>query len=213
MRLKKFNLLLRKSMNDSFDEIEEEHKKLKRHLNATHLTGIGIGAIIGAGIFVITGQAAALYAGPAILISFLISGFICVIAAICYAELASLIEMPGGAYSYSYVALGELPAWIVGWSMSAQYLSFGATVAVGWSGYFANFLKDLGIQLPKVFTGAPFEHTPAEGWILSGNFLNIPAICLVLILGILVTVGIRAANFFNSIMVVIKLATVILFIG
>src|SRR3990167_6349553 len=135
MRFKKINLLLKKSLHDQIDEVEEEEKKLKRHLNSTHLTGIGIGAIIGAGIFVITGQAAANFAGPAILLSFLIAGAICAITAICYAELASLIPLAGGAYSYSYVALGEIPAWIVGWSMSAQYLFLGATVSVGGSGY------------------------------------------------------------------------------
>lgn len=209
----KLKLFLRKSMKDRFDELEDEHKGLKRHLNASNLTAIGIGAIIGAGIFVITGQAAANYAGPGILISFLISGFICILAALCYAELASLIAFPGGAYSYSYVALGELPAWVVGWMMSAQYLFLGSTVSVGWSGYFVSFLADFGIVIPSYLTAAPLQHSAATGWALSGNVLNIPAIGLVLLLGILVMIGIRAAVFFNYLMVVIKLATVVLFVA
>lgn len=202
-------------MNDRFDELEDEHKGtgLKRHLKAGNLTAIGIGAIIGAGIFVITGQAAANYAGPAILISFLISGLICVLAALCYAELASLISFPGGAYSYSYVALGELPAWIVGWLMSAQYLFLGSTVSVGWSGYFVSFLADFGITIPSHLTEATLQHSTATGWGLSGAILNIPAMCLVFLLGILVMVGIRAATYFNYAMVFIKLGTIVLFIA
>lgn len=208
----KLNLFLRKSMHDRFDELkEDEQKGLRRHLKAGNLTAIGIGAIIGAGIFVITGQAAANYTGPAILISFLISGFICVLAALCYAELASLIPFAGGTYSYSYVALGELPAWVVGWSMSAQWLFLGATVSVGWSGYFASFLQDFGVAIPSYLTQAPFQYSAATGWILSGSWANIPAVCLVLLLGILVAVGIRAATIFNYVMVFIKLATVALF--
>jgi len=212
--VKKTDFLLRKSMNDRFDELEEPGRQgLKRHLKTGSLTAIGIGAIIGAGIFVITGQAAAHYAGPGILISFIISGIICVLAAICYAELASLISFPGGAYSYTYVALGELPAWIVGWAMSAQYLFLGATVSVGWSGYFVSFLSDFGIHIPAYLTSAPLHHTPGTGWELSGAILNIPAMCLVAFLGILVTAGIRAATFFNYIMVLIKLATILVFIA
>ena len=200
-------------MNDRFDELEDEHKGLKRHLKAGNLTAIGIGAIIGAGIFVITGQAAANYAGPAILISFLISGLICILAALCYAELASLISFPGGAYSYSYVALGELAAWVVGWAMSAQWLFLGSTVSVGWSGYFVSFLKDFGLVIPAHFTAAPLHYSSETGWMLSGAVLNIPAMCLVAVLGLLVALGIRAATVFNYIMVVIKLATIALFIG
>ncbi len=197
-----------------FDEMEEaEHKGLKRHLTAGNLTAIGIGAIIGAGIFVITGQAAANYAGPAILISFLIAGVICAITALCYAELASLISFPGGAYSYSYVALGELPAWIVGWAMTAQWLFLASTVGVGWSGYFVSFLKDFGWVIPQSLTTAPLTYTPGGGWALSGAIVNIPAMCIVLALGILVSVGIRAATLFNYVMVVIKLVTIVLFIG
>jgi APA family basic amino acid/polyamine antiporter len=212
--MKKSNLFLRKSMNDRFDELEEEsHKGLKRHLKAGHLTAIGIGAIIGAGIFVITGQAAASYAGPAIFISFLISGLICVVTALCYAELASLISFPGGMYSYAYVALGELAAWIVGWGMSAQYLFLGSTVAVGWSGYFVSFLKDLGIAIPAHLTASPLMYSHETGWALSGATLNVPAMGIVLLIGILVSIGIRAATYFNFLMVIIKLATIALFVG
>ena len=212
--MKKPGLFVRKSMNDQFDELEEnEPKSLRRHLKAGSLTAVGIGAIIGAGIFVISGQAAASYAGPGILISFLIAGFVCVLAALCYAELASMITFSGGAYSYSYVALGELPAWIVGWAMSAQYLFLGSTVSVGWSGYFVSFLHDFGITIPDTFTKAPLMHTVAGGWEWSGAILNIPAMCLVVLLGILVAIGIKAASYFNYLMVIIKLTTILVFIG
>lgn len=201
-------------MRDPFDELhEKESKGLRRHLKAGNLTTIGIGAIIGAGIFVITGQAAASYAGPAVFISYLIAGLVCVLAALCYAELASLISFPGGAYSYSYVALGELPAWIVGWAMSAQWLFLGSTVSVGWAGYFVSFLKDFGIVIPASLTQAPLVHQAETGWELSGAFLNIPAMCLILVLGILVAIGIRAAAIFNNAMVIIKLGTILLFIA
>ncbi len=212
--MKKISLFVRKSVNDQFDELEEnEPKNLKRHLKAGSLTAVGIGAIIGAGIFVISGQAAALYAGPGIFISFLIAGFVCVLAALCYAELASMIALPGGAYSYSYVALGELPAWVVGWAMSAQYLFLGSTVSVGWSGYFASFLQDFGITISQKFMNAPFMYSSSAGWQWSGSVLNIPAMCLILLLGLLVTIGIKAANYINFIMVIIKLSTVALFVA
>ncbi|HSX38414.1 MAG TPA: amino acid permease [Chlamydiales bacterium] len=206
------SLFKRKPLRSSVVEIEEGQHELKRHLKAIHLTAIGIGAIIGAGIFVITGQGAALYAGPAVVFSFIIAAFICTLAGLCYAELASLIPVAGGSYAYSYIALGELPAWIVGWAVCGQYLISASTVAVGWSGYFISLLKDFGIVLSEVFIKAPFSYQSDAGWQWSGALFNLPAIVLALLLGVLISIGIRAAAHFNNVMVAVKLITVILFI-
>jgi APA family basic amino acid/polyamine antiporter len=205
----KKGLFLRKLMKV---QSTEEKDGLKRHLTAFHLTAIGIGSIIGAGIFVITGQAAAHFAGPAIAISFIIAALICIFAGLCYAELSALIPISGGAYSYSYVAMGEFPAWMVCWATTAQYLISGATVAVGWSGYFVSFLADFGLSFSPLLDRAPFIYSAADGWAMSGSFLNVPAMLVVLALGVLILVGMRAAAFFNQVMVVIKLLTIAFFI-
>jgi len=208
----KKGLFLRKPMRAEFIDSDEENQGLKRHLGSIQLTSIGIGAIIGAGIFVITGQAAAQYAGPSIVLSFIIASIICIFAGLCYAELSSLIPISGGSYSYSYVAMGEFPAWLVGWAVTAQYLFSGSTVAVGWSGYFVSLLKDWGIVLSESLTKAPFLYDVENGWQLSGAYLNVPAVVLVALIGVLIVAGIKAAAHFNNIMVVIKLSTIILFI-
>ncbi len=208
----KKGLFIRKPMKAEFIEVDEEHHGLKRHLGPVQLTSIGIGAIIGAGIFVITGQAAAQYAGPAIVLSFIITAIVCMFAGLCYAELSALIPISGGAYSYAYVAMGEFTAWLVGWSITAQYICSISTVAVGWSGYFTSFLKDWGIMIPDAVTKAPFLFDPEAGWRLSGAFLNVPAVVLVAMIGALVAIGIKAAANFNNVLVVIKLATVLIII-
>lgn len=205
-------LFLRKPLKADFVEISDEFHGLKRHLGWFQLTVIGIGAIIGAGIFVITGKAAAEYAGPAIVLSFVLASLICIFAGLCYAELSSLIPIAGGSYSYAYVALGELPAWIIGWSITGQCLLSASTVAAGWSGYLKSFLKDWGIYVSPYLGTAPFDHDVATGWSLTGAYLNVPAMLLVLFIGILITIGIKAAAHFNSMMVVIKLGTIILFV-
>ena len=132
-------LFLRKPLQSHFVDVEE-HTTLKRHLGWFQLIVIGIGAVIGAGIFVITGKASAEYAGPAIVLSFIIASIICIFAGLCYAELSALIPVSGGSYSYAYVAFGELPAWLIGWSLTAFYLLSISTVAAGWSGYLQSFL-------------------------------------------------------------------------
>ena len=148
------SLFRTKSLSDLMP-VEDEHG-LKRALTGTNLVLLGIGAIIGAGIFVLTGTAAAQYAGPAIVISFVIAGAGCLFAGLCYAEFASMIPVAGSAYTYGYATLGELVAWIIGWDLILEYLFAASTVAVGWSGYFTAFLTGLGIHLPPQFTGAPF---------------------------------------------------------
>src|SRR5688572_31093063 len=132
---------------------------LNRTLSASNLTLLGIGAIIGAGIFVLTGQAAAQYAGPGIVISFVIAGLGCAFAGLCYAEFAAMIPIAGSAYTYGYATLGEFVAWIIGWDLILEYLFAASTVAVGWSGYVVSFLKDFGIVIPSQYTSAPYVHT------------------------------------------------------
>jgi basic amino acid/polyamine antiporter, APA family len=148
------SLFRTKSMADLVPE-EGEHA-LKRALTGTNLVLLGIGAIIGAGIFVLTGTAAAQFAGPAIVLSFVLAGLGCLFAGLCYAEFASMIPVAGSAYTYGYATLGELIAWIIGWDLILEYLFAASTVAVGWSGYFTAFMAELGITLPPALTGAPF---------------------------------------------------------
>lgn len=192
-------------------EHEEPHE-LKKHLGWGHLAAIGIGAIIGGGIFVITGQAAADYAGPSIAISFIIASLICVFAGLCILELSSVIPLPGGSYTHSYVVLGEFPAWIVGWVSTIQYLVSASTVAVGWSGYFKSVMLDFGVVLSNVYSHAPIIYHSTSGWGWSGSVINLPAIAIVLITIVFISIGIRAATHFNQIMVALKLGAIILFI-
>src|SRR6185312_8225663 len=140
----------------------EGEGSLKRALGATNLTLLGIGAIIGAGIFVLTGTAAAQYAGPAVVISFILSGIACLFAGLCYAEFASMIPIAGSAYTYAYSTLGELIAWIIGWDLILEYLFGAATVAVGWSGYFTAFMNDIGIHIAPALSNAPLS--VSGGW-------------------------------------------------
>src|SRR6476619_1990600 len=137
--------------------IAEEHQ-LRRALGPVNLILIGIGAIIGAGIFVYTGTAAAQHAGPAVMISFVIAGFGCLFAGLCYAEFASMIPIAGSAYTYGYATLGEFFAWIIGWDLILEYLFGAATVAVGWSGYFTACIRELGVNLPDSLTNAPYQY-------------------------------------------------------
>src|SRR5271165_2326097 len=134
---------------------EQGEHTLKRSLGALNLTTLGIGAIIGAGIFVLTGQAAAKYAGPAIALSFVLAGVTCAFAGLCYAEFASLIPIAGSAYTYGYATLGEFVAWIIGWDLVLEYAFGAATVASGWSGYLVGLLADFGINIPPQLTTTP----------------------------------------------------------
>ncbi len=206
-------LFIKKSIKTLLDEAQESQHTMKRSLGATTLTAMGIGAIIGAGIFVLTGQAAAEYAGPGILISFILAALICVFAALCYAEFASLIPISGSAYTYAYATMGELTAWIIGWGLTMEYLFSASTVAVGWSGYFVSLLQDLGIKIPSHFANAPISYDIAQGWMKTGAIINLPAMLIVVLMGTLVAVGIKAAASFNNVMVIIKLGVIALFIA
>ena len=192
---------------------EGEHS-LKRALGAMNLTMLGIGAIIGAGIFVLTGTAAAQYAGPGIVLSFVLAGLGCLFAGLCYAEFAAMIPIAGSAYTYGYATLGEFIAWIIGWDLILEYLFGAATVAVGWSGYFTAFLRELGVDLPTAWTQAPLSvvgtHTLVRN---AGGIINLPAMALILLMTALLVIGIKESARFNNLIVFVKVAIVFLVIG
>ena len=206
-------LFVKKTVSSLANEAAKKSHTLQRSLGAVNLTTIGIGAIIGAGLFVLTGTAAAEYAGPGIIFSFIIGGIISAFAALCYAEFASLIPISGSAYSYAYVALGELVAWIIGWGLTLQYLLSSCTVSVGWSSYFSSLLKDFGLVLPESINKAPLMYDVVSGWHTSGSVINLPAMCIMGLMGILISVGTKAAASVNNVLVAIKLAVILLFIG
>jgi APA family basic amino acid/polyamine antiporter len=194
------------------DAFDKEHG-LKRALNGASLVTLGIGAIIGTGIFVLTGTVAANYAGPALVLSFLISAAGCVFAGLCYAEFASMIPISGSAYTYAYATLGEFIAWIIGWDLILEYLFASSTVAVGWSGYIVSFLHDYGINIPVQLCNAPIDYVKGEGWILTGSLINFPAVFIIALLSTLLVIGIRESAGLNNIIVAIKVTVILLFIG
>jgi len=177
-----------------------------------NLTLLGVGCVIGAGIFVLTGTAAALHAGPAVALSFVISAFGCLLAGLCYAEFASMIPVSGSAYTYGYATMGEFIAWIIGWDLILEYLFGSATVAVGWAGYVTSFLADFGIVMPPAMCQSPFlfDHT---GWHISGSFINFPAVFIVALMTTLLVIGIKESAKFNNIIVLVKVVVILLFIG
>jgi APA family basic amino acid/polyamine antiporter len=189
-----------------------EHS-LRRALSATNLTLLGIGAIIGAGIFVLTGNAAALYAGPAVTLSMILAGIACAFAGLCYAEFASMIPIAGSAYTYGYATLGEFVAWIIGWDLMLEYLFGAATVAVGWSGNFVPFMAEFGITVPAQWSNAPYAVDAANNFSRTGAILNIPAVVLVLVLTTILVIGIRESARFNNVIVFVKVAIIFLVIG
>ena len=186
---------------------------LKRTLGPMNLTMLGIGAIIGTGIFVLTGTAAAQFAGPALVISMIIAGVGCAFAGLCYAEFASLIPVSGSAYTYAYATLGELFAWIIGWDLILEYGLSAATVAVGWSGYASSLLQSLGIAIPPQFTTAPGTMiTLADGSVVQGIY-NVPATLVILAVMLLLVVGIKESAMVNAVIVVVKVLVLLLFVA
>lgn len=186
---------------------------LKRTLTARHLILLGIGAVIGAGIFVLTGQAAANHAGPAIMLSFVLAGFACAMAGLCYAEFASMMPVSGSAYSYSYATLGEFVAWFIGWCLVLEYLFASSTVAVGWSGYLVSFLTTtLGVPFPAQFASAPLAWVNGE-FVATEGLINLPAVLIVAAVSGLCYVGITQSAFVNAIVVAIKVAVIAAFLG
>ncbi|HKD26843.1 MAG TPA: amino acid permease [Xanthobacteraceae bacterium] len=187
---------------------------LKRTLSAANLVSLGIGAIIGAGIFVLTGHAAAANTGPAITLSFALGAIACGFAGLCYAEMASTVPIAGSAYTYAYATMGEFVAWIIGWDLILEYALGATTVAIGWSGYVVSFLKDLGILVPNQYAGSPFAYDAATRvWLWTGAFINAPAALAVAAISVLLVIGVHESARLNSIIVVIKVAIVVIFIA
>src|SRR5581483_5166200 len=203
-------LLARKPLEMLLEEMKGEHR-LRRVLGPIQLTSLGIGAIIGAGIFVATGAAAHNIGGPALMVSYMVSGLTCVFAALCYAEFASMVPVAGSAYTYAYATLGELFAWIIGWDLVLEYAVGSATVATGWSGYFQNVMAKVHLVLPPTLQTAPWRYDPhsAQHFISTGAYVNLPAVCIVIILTIILVKGIQESASFNAAMVMIKVAAVI----
>jgi APA family basic amino acid/polyamine antiporter len=199
---------------EPFEGSLEGEVSLKRTLTGTQLILLGIGAVIGAGIFVLTGQAAAEYAGPAVMLSFVIAGIACAFAGLCYAEFAAMLPVSGSAYSYSYATLGEGVAWFIGWCLVLEYLFAASTVAVGWSGYLNAFLGNFGAQLPDALASAPYVYEAATGKFMgTGAIVNLPAVLIIAALSGVGYVGISQSAFVNSIIVAIKVTVIVMFIG
>lgn len=185
---------------------------LKRTLTARQLVALGIGAVIGAGIFVLSGQAAANHAGPAIMLSFIIAGIACAFAGLCYAEFAAMLPVSGSAYSYSYATLGEVVAWFIGWNLVLEYMFAASTVAVGWSGYLNSLLHTFGLGLPESLAAAPFNVVDGK-LVATGGFINLPAVAIIAAISWLCYVGVQQSAFVNSIIVAIKLVVIFLFVA
>jgi APA family basic amino acid/polyamine antiporter len=227
----------RKPLHRLVQEADGNVHGFRRALGALNLVSLGIGVIVGAGIFVITGKAAADYAGPGIVLSFVLSAIACAFAGLCYAEFASMIPISGSAYSYAYATIGEFFAWIIGWDLILEYLFGASSVAVGWSGYVVSFLRDFGVVIPPQLTAATgtsliclpdvgwtqataslLEELAAKGIAASAlpqavAILNVPAVLIVALLTSLLVVGIRESAGVNNVIVVIKVAVIVLFIA
>ena len=205
------DLLRRKSVTDLQNEALTDHS-LKRALGALNLTLLGIGAIIGTGIFVLTGTVAAVNAGPAVVLSFILAGIASIFAALCYSEFASLVPMAGSAYTYGYATLGEIFAWIIGWDLVLEYALGAVTVAIGWSGYVVSFLHDIGLDVPCALSGARGTVVQcADGTSMTAVF-NLPAVVIIALVTTLLVIGIKESATTNNVIVFIKLAVVVLFI-
>jgi APA family basic amino acid/polyamine antiporter len=198
-------LFRRKFLHHILEEIDLEEHRLHRSLNAFDLTILGIGAIIGVGIFVLTGTASARFAGPGIVLSLVISASACFFTALCYAEFASLMPVAGSAYNYAYATMGEMIAWIIGWDLILEYIVASIAVAIGWSGYFVTIVKAVGIPLPVWCSAAPGT--------IPGAVVNLPAMLIVLFLTTILVIGIKESARFTSVMVFVKLLTILVFIA
>jgi APA family basic amino acid/polyamine antiporter len=200
------NLFKTKSVEQLLGDVEHSGRALRRSLTAWDLTLLGVGAIIGTGIFVLTGTAAANQAGPAIVLSYLAAGVACAFAALCYAEFASMVPVAGSAYTYAYASLGEIIAWLIGWDLILEYAVASMAVAIGWSGYMQKVLSGFGIHLPLWMSAAPSALTP-------GTVINLPAVIIVLFIMVLLIVGVRESARFNAAMVAVKGSAILFFIA
>jgi len=208
-------MFARKSLKVLLADMESDNR-LKRALGPVTLTSLGIGAVIGAGIFVATGAAAHNTAGPALMVSYMVAGLACIFAALCYAEFASMAPVAGSAYTYAYTTLGELFAWIIGWDLVLEYAVGASTVANGWSGYFQKVLKGVGIHFPEALGKAPLDWNHDASWgdpanwvTFTGSYINLPAVIIVAIVTAILVKGISESAGFNALMVFIKVGAVL----
>ena len=204
----------RKSIAQAIRDLEQESAAttLKRVLGPLDLVLVGVGAIIGGGIFVVTGNAAAQFAGPAIVLSFLIAGFGCALTGMCYAELAAMIPAAGSAYAFTYTALGEAAAWIVGWNLLLEYVFAASYVTVGWSGYLMSLLSQWGVTPPAALTNAPFAIGP-HGVTTTGSLINGPAVLFALAMALIALRGVRLSSIVNAVIVALKVGALLLVVG
>src|SRR3954464_9127985 len=201
------------------DEMKGDNR-LHRILGPVQLTALGVGAIIGTGIFILTGVAAHDRTGPVLMLSFVLAGLACVFAALCYAEFASMVPVAGAAYTYAYATLGELFAWIIGWDLILEYAVGSATVAHGWSAHFQEFTPIFGFHVPAAFATAPYNYCvsvggmcPTTGFVSTGAYFDLPAVLITFILTIVLVKGIKESASFNAAMVAVKLVIVLMVIG
>ena len=206
-------LFARKPLELLLEEMKSENR-LRRILGPVQLSALGVGAIIGAGIFVATGAAAHNVAGPALMLSYVVAGITCIFAALCYAEFAAMVPVAGSAYTYAYATMGEMFAWIIGWDLVLEYAVGSATVATGWSGYFQSVLQKFGIQLPETLRQSPWAYDAATGsFVSTGSFINLPAVLIVIVITAVLVKGIAESASFNALMVGVKVAAVLFVIA
>jgi basic amino acid/polyamine antiporter, APA family len=202
-------LFARKPLSLLLEEAEDDNR-LRRCLGPVSLSALGIGCIIGAGIFVATGEAAHNVAGPSLMMSYVVAGITCVFAALCYAELASMVPVAGSAFTYSYATMGELFAWIIGWDLILEYVVGSATVANGWSSFFQSLLPKIGIAIPTALSAAPLAYNPVTGGLdPTGSIINLPAVIIVAIITAILVKGIQESARVNSAIVAVKVAAVL----
>src|SRR5437870_7963114 len=199
-------LFQKKPLSMFLDEMKGENR-LRRILGPVQLTSLGVGAIIGTGIFILTGVAAHDRTGPALMLSFVAAGIACVFAALCYAEFASMVPVAGSAYTYAFATLGELFAWIIGWDLVLEYAVSASTVAVGASKYFQDFISIFGLKLPDAISRAPMDYNPQLGKLVStGTVLDLPAILIAVLVTTILVIGMKESARFNTAMVIVKVS-------
>src|SRR6202030_1702950 len=191
-------LFTTKPLKQLLEEAEQGEGRLRRVLGPLQLTSLGIGAVIGAGIFVSTGVIARQTTGPALMVSYVVAGLACLFASLCYCEFAGMVPVAGSAYTYAYATLGELFAWVIGWDLTLEYAVSSATVADGWSGYFQNVLGIFGLKLPAILNGPVITPGPAGSFVATGSWINLPALAIVLVVTAVLVVGIRESARINT---------------
>jgi len=206
-------LWTRKTIQELQESSEEGGQKLSRHLGAVDLIFLGIGCIVGAGLFSITGIAAAENAGPAIVISFIIASIGCAFAGLCYSELAAMIPIAGSAYTFAYATMGELMAWSIGWTLILEYAIGAAAVSISWSAYLVSLLQDFNLQLPTSITASPWQPVKLVNGIQEYGIINLPALLIVVLISIILIIGIKQSAIANAVMVVTKVSVTLAFIG